>query len=92
MTSKIVPSDASHSEISGQSQIVKTYFQLEAPIIVSSVEAINEKSPEALITLNNPNPAGTSNLVYRIESLNNNPASDWLNYSVTICDQRRGLS
>lgn len=81
IASKIVPSDSAYSEIFGEVETVTTYVQLQAPTINSNVDSINAKNPEALITLENPNPSGTSEMAYRTQSLDGSQTSAWSTYS-----------
>lgn len=81
VASKIVPSENVFPEVDGETETVTTYYQLDSPEILSSVEAINDKDPEATITLNNPNPAGSSTLEYQILNMEGSAETGWAAYT-----------
>lgn len=59
---------------------VTTFYQLDSPVINSSVDTLTSETDRARIELENPNPKESSELIFRILDRSGQPTSDWITY------------
>ncbi len=57
---------------------------LRRPLIQLSDDTFSAAVPEITVAMTNPNPAGSSRILYRVRNLATNGWTDWTNYSVPL--------
>ncbi len=65
-------------------QSVSGYYKLDTPQINSNKEFLTHVSETAVISISNPNPPGSSQLVYQILDHLGNSTTGWLDYSASF--------
>lgn len=80
VVARVTSTSPSFSNSPTTSSEVTTYYRLDAPVINSSVDALTGESDRARIELENPNPEGSSELVFRVFDQSGLPTGGWISY------------
>lgn len=78
---KVVSNSPNFSDGAEATGNVSAYYLLDEPIIESTKDALTIEGETATITLVNPNPSDSSDLVYQVLDANGNSSTGWLMYS-----------
>lgn len=81
VVSRVVSSSPNFVNSSEVSKDVNAFYKLDAPTIHSTLDTLTSASESAVITLTNPNPTGSSSIVYQVLDDVGNSASGWIDYS-----------
>ena len=93
---KVVSLSPNFSDSPETSGSVAAFYQLDEPAIESSTDSLTIEGETAVITLTNPNPTDSSDIIYEILDGNGNSSTGWLIYTqpfeVSSVDYPAGLT